>query len=103
MEEQKLEQFAAWLRDRERSKNTVEKYVRDARRFLEFAGTDAWGREQVLLYKGYLQKKYKITSVNSMLVALNCFLRFCGLPGCCVKLLKIQRQMFCRQEKELSR
>ena len=50
MEEQKLEQFAAWLRDRERSKNTVEKYVRDARRFLEFAGTDAWGREQVLLY-----------------------------------------------------
>ena len=28
--EEKLEQFAAWLRDRERSKNTVEKYVRDA-------------------------------------------------------------------------
>ena len=25
MEDQKLEQFAAWLRDRERSKNTVEK------------------------------------------------------------------------------
>lgn len=60
MEDQKLEQFAAWLRDRERSKNTVEKYVRDARRFLEFAGTDNWGREQVLLYKAICRKNIRL-------------------------------------------
>ena len=102
MEEQKLEQFAAWLRDRERSKNTVEKYVRDARRFLEFAGTDAWGREQVLLYKGYLQKKYKITSVNSMLVALNSYLLFIGRPECSVNICRVQRCLFRDESRELS-
>ena len=37
-----------------------------------------------------------------MLVALNGFLRFMGLEKCCVKLLKIQRQIFCREEKELT-
>ena len=37
-----------------------------------------------------------------MLVALNSFLRFIGLQDCCVKLVKIQRQIFSREDKELS-
>lgn len=37
-----------------------------------------------------------------MLVTLNCFLRFIGRSDVCVKLLKIQRQMFCGEDKELT-
>lgn len=38
-----------------------------------------------------------------MLVALNVFLRFAGASDCCVKLMKIQRQIFCREDKELTK
>ena len=37
-----------------------------------------------------------------MLIAMNGFLKFCGLSNLCVKLLKIQRQIFCKKEKELT-
>ena len=63
MEEQKLEQFAAWLRDRERSKNTVEKYVRDARRFLEFAGTDAWDGTRCFCTRDTCRKNIRLPAL----------------------------------------
>ena len=80
----------------------MDKYLRDVRCFYAFLGHKPADKSEILAYKEQLTQQYAPASVNSMLVALNCFLRFCGLPGCCVKLLKIQRQMFCRQEKELT-
>lgn len=38
-----------------------------------------------------------------MLVALNVFLRFAGASECCVKLLRMQRQIFCSEDKELTK
>ena len=80
----------------------MEKYLRDVRCFYAFLANRSAEKSEVLAYKEYLSQQYAPASVNSMLVALNGFLRFCGLSHCCVKLLKIQRQMFCRQEKELT-
>ena len=56
-----------------------------------------------MAYKEYLAKRYAPASVNSMLTAMNRFLRFIGREDMCVKLLKIQRQMFCREERELTK
>ncbi len=104
----KLSGFEIYLRNEEKSAATMEKYVRDVNRFLSFLSAlpqeTPIGKEHTMQYKKYLsQQGYEPASINSMLVALNCFLRFCGLQKLCVKLLKIQRQMFCRKEKELSR
>ena len=95
--------FEKYLREDEKSDATVEKYLHDIQCFYAFLGNRPADKSVVLAYKEHLTEQYAPASVNSMLVALNGFLRFCGLSGCCVKLLKIQRQMFCRQEKELSR
>ena len=95
--------FEEYLREEEKSDATVEKYLRDVRCFYAFLANRSAEKSEVLAYKEYLSQQYAPASVNSMLVALNGFLRFCGLSHCCVKLLKIQRQMFCRQEKELTR
>ena len=38
-------------------------------------------KELVIAYKEQLLKQYKITSANSMLAAVNSFLRFVALPG----------------------
>lgn len=46
---------------------------------------------------------YAPNSVNSMLTALNVFLKSVGRYDCVVKTLKIQRAGFRSREKELSR
>ncbi len=72
-----------------------------------WSGDDSLGdqvlkREWVLCYKEYLIERYKVTSTNSMLAALNGYLKFIGREDCCVKLCRVQRQIFREEDKELS-
>lgn len=97
-----LLQYQEYLKQEEKSRATLEKYLRDIRCFLAFLQEREISKEETIAYKEYLVKNYEPTSANSMLVALNGFLRFIGLERCCVRLLKIQRQIFCREEKELT-
>lgn len=53
-------------------------------------------------YKKQISEKYAPASVNSMLVSINSFLDFIGFHDLRVKLLKIQRQMFVSEKKELT-
>ena len=50
-----------------------------------------------------LEENYKIRSANSILAALNAFLRFAGWHDLCVKQFKIQKEAFCSEEKELTK
>ena len=104
----KIAAFENYLRNDEKSSATMEKYIRDVNRFIsflsEFPKEAPIGKEHTIQYKKHLlEQGYAPASINSMLVALNCFLRYCGLQILCVKLLKIQRQIFCKKEKELSK
>lgn len=101
-----LTMFESYLQNEEKSHATIEKYVRDVRRFLSFLSDfpeQGLNKVQTVAYKKYLSQKYAPASVNSMLIALNLFLRFIGKCDLCVKLIKIQRQIFCHEEKELSK
>lgn len=98
-----LEEFSVYLRYEEKSKATQEKYFRDIKNFYRYVGIRPITKEEVISYKEHLKEKYAPASVNSMLVALNCFLKFTCRQDCCVKLLKIQKQIFCSEEKELSK
>lgn len=97
-----IHRFKRHLKAEEKSAATVEKYLRDIRCFCDFLADRQISKEETISYKEYLTQRYAPASVNSMLVALNCFLRFIGQADCCVKQLKIQRQMFCGEEKELT-
>lgn len=98
-----LEQFKKHLIYAEKSQATIEKYLRDIRGFLTSLGdVAALTKERAIAYKAELVRQYAPASVNSMLVAVNCFLRYIGRQDCCLKLLKIQRQIFCQEEKELT-
>lgn len=100
---QRLSAFEQYLRKEEKSENTIEKYLRDARGFLGFLAGQNICKQVVMSYKEHLTARYAPVSVNSMLIAVNRFLRFCGLGSCCVRLLKIQRQMYCAEERELTK
>ena len=60
-------------------------------------------KERVISYKHWLTERYAPASVNSMLAALNGFLRYAGHGACTVKALRMQRQMFCQEERKLTR
>lgn len=95
--------FKEYLKREEKSSATINKYTRDIRAFFDYLAEKDITKELTIGYKEYLSGQYMATSINSMLAALNCYLRFIGKPDCCVKLLKIQRQIFADEEKELSR
>ena len=98
-----LAAFHQKLIEDEKSPATIDKYCRDIAVFLEFAGEAELGKELVIAYKNHLLEHYAPNSVNSMLTALNIFLKSVGRYDCVVKTLKIQRAGFRSREKELSR
>ena len=100
---QMIESFKNNLVEEEKSKCTVEKYVRDIRYFYRFAGGRVIDRAIVLEYKSELRKSYAVASANSMLAALNAFFHYVGYLDCCVKLFKIQRKVCSPEELELTR
>lgn len=99
----KMQEFELHLRDEERSTATIEKYMRDIRFFASFASDAEIDKKKVLDYKSKLGEKYAVSSANSMIAAMNCFLRFCGWHDLCVKQFKMQRDVYCSEEKELTR
>ena len=102
-----LAAFSRRLEEEERAKNTVDKYLRDLRAFVAFlrarGGEAAADRRAVLDYKAELERRYAPSSANSMIAAINSFFRFLDHPELCVRRLRIQRQVFCKEERELTR
>lgn len=86
----------------ERSAATVEKYIRDVREFAEYVNSEV-AKETVIAYKNHLQEHYAVRSVNSMLASINSLFAFLGWHDLKVKALKLQQQVFCPEEKELTK
>ncbi len=95
--------FENHLTEQEKSPTTIEKYIRDIRAFSAFMGRKAIAKETVILYKKYLQENYAVRSVNSMLASVNSLFAFLGWHDLKVKSLKFQQQVFCPEEKELTK
>lgn len=97
-------EFSAHLKNEEKSKNTTEKYLRDVRMFAaHFRGTEIT-KEKVIAYKSkLLAEHYAVRSVNSILASLNSLFTFLGWSDCKVKSMKLQRQIYCPEEKELTK
>jgi len=95
--------FREHLYEDEKSKNTIEKYIRDVRKFMCFAKSRPVDRCLVLEYKNYLSDNFCDTSSNSMLAALSSFFHYLGWYDCCVKQFKIQRQMYYPESLELTK
>ena len=98
-----LPAYREYLRDEERSRATVEKYLRDVRVFLEYVGENqVLGKERIREYKEELRERYKISSANSMLAAMNSFFVFLGREELKVKLFKVQKVLYSRPEREMT-
>ena len=103
LDPKQMQKFEFYLRDEERSVATIEKYMRDVRFLASFVGESEITKQMVLEYKSKLGESYAVASANSMIAAMNCFFRFCGWHDLCIKQFKMQRIVYCSEEKELTR
>lgn len=98
-----LGSFETYLLENEKSRATREKYLRDVRCFMEYVAGRQLDKELLLTYKSKLEREYAVRSVNSMLGALNSFMRFSHWDDLCLRQLKVQKPVYCSDDKELTR
>lgn len=99
-----LRAFSNYLVKEEMSCATQEKYLRDVRAFVSYVGTAPLTKTLVVEYKQHcIESGYAVRSINSMLASINRFLSFLGWEDCKVKTIRQQRQVYCAEEKELSK
>jgi len=99
-----LARYERHLLREERRERTVTQYLSGCRSFLRWLGGDTKvTKERVLEYRDALTQRYRDSSVNAKLVAVNGLLTFLGWGECRVKQLKVQRQLFLPAEKELTK
>ncbi len=99
-----ISEFALHLKSEERSENTIKKYIRDVRMFTIYLNGAPATKEKVISYKcKLLTEEYSVRSINSMLASLNSLFSFFGWHELKVKSIKLQRQVYCPEEKELTK
>ena len=96
-------QYKEYLINEEKSEVTVEKYIRDVQTFHRWLNDRELTKQVVLEYKNELVDSYAPASVNSVIAALNGFFTYNEWYGLKVKSLKLQRALFCKSEKELTK
>ena len=97
-------EFGKYLRCEEKSTATQEKYLRDIQAFCKYTDGNEITKERVVEWKKYLlEAGYAVRSVNSMLASVNGLLAFLGLSDCKVKNVRMQRQTYCTEDKELTK
>lgn len=100
---EKVQEYTQYLYEEERSEATINKYIRDIKKLMVYINGEMITKDKIVSFKQELVKTYKISSVNSILVAINRFLDYIGLSNCKVRLLKMQKRIFTSQEKLLSK
>ena len=99
-----LQEFSEHLIREEKSDATCEKYLRDVRMFARFVGDQAVTKETVVAWKKELVAQgYAVRSVNSMLASVNSLFAFLDWHECKVKNIRLQRQTYCAEDKELTK
>ena len=101
---ERVQSFLRYLEGESHSLGTVEKYRRDILKFQQWLEGRPVSREMVAAWRQQLTARgYAPVTVNSMLGAVNALFRFLGWEDFHAKALRVQRQIFRSEDKELSR
>lgn len=87
MKMEKVEEFRLYLMDLERSKNTIDSYMRSVGIFFE--RYSELNKENMLDFKKWQLEKWKPKTAHNRIVAMNQFCIFIKHPEYCVKGIKI--------------
>ena len=105
IKEKMLGRYVAYLKKEEKSEATISKYLCDLKKLVAYMDGRDVDKERMLSYKDKLlnQDGYKVSSINSFLVAANGFFAFMGWLDLKVKTYRVQQETFCPENKCLSK
>lgn len=97
-------QFREVLHENERSRATIEKYMRDLEKLAVFLGGEPLDKEKLIAYKNQLQEggRYRTASINSFLAAANYFCQAMGWHDLHVRTIRTQKEAFREENKYLT-
>ena len=98
-----MQDYHGYLCEEEKAASTVGQYCRDVAAFLKWLGNRSLNKGAVVEYKSLLGTHHAPACVNTVLSALNGFFKFIGRADLSVKLLRVQKNPFASEEKELTR
>lgn len=97
-----IENYTSALREDEKSSATITKYSHDLNMAAEYFDGAELTKSALIEWKDLLVEKYAAASVNSILAAVNGFLKHMGWNDLTVKPLRIQRALFRDESRELT-
>lgn len=100
---ERLSDYEFFLREQEKAGNTVKKYMQSLASLRSHLAGAPITKAALIEWKEELVREYAPASVNAMIAAVNSFLNFMEWTDCRIQPLKIQRAIFRREEKELTR
>ncbi len=102
--EKHLHEYESYLIRAEKSHATVEKYMHDARDFAAAQQGRDITKEAVLAWKQMLlDRGCAVRTVNAKIAAVNGLLTFLNAPELRVKPIRLQKQIYCREERQLQK
>lgn len=99
---EEINEYEIFLHDQERSNTTIQKYIHDLLRAAKYFAGIELSKTMLIDWKNRLTEKYAAASVNTALASLNGFLKFMGWNDLIVKPLKLQKNMFRDESRELT-
>lgn len=103
MEDNCIDEFKEYLYYSERASATVQKYLGSVKRLKDYLNGDKITKERLLGYREFLLTQYSPQTVNVEISAINAYLKFFKMEQMRLKLLKIQREVFLPENREITK
>lgn len=94
--------FLDFMRMEERSQSTIVKYAHELELFFEFLDGKKPDKEELLRYREHIKDRYKASTVNGKLSAVNLYLRYTGREDMRVRFLRVQKRAYIDASRELT-
>ncbi len=99
-----IEGYRKHLKEEEKSIATINKYMCDIRKLMKYADGQDITKKLLVDYKEDLRvnKKYKLSSINSFIIAVNRLFEYLEWYGLRIKTYRIQKEVFVSEKMDLS-
>jgi len=101
--QEQISYYTTYLQEQEKCAATVKKYAHDLTMVENFLHGAEITKSALIEWKNHLVEKYAVASVNTIIAALNSFLKFMGWNDLILKALKMQKETFCDESRELTK
>ena len=99
---EQIDQYTAYLKEQELSSATIQQYRHNLTEICRSLNGQPLTKTKVIEWKNYLCRQLAPATVNCILTVFNGFLQFIGRPEYKVRLLKIQKNLFFDENRELT-